>query len=64
MTHTTPAPRDRASDFSDAVVASYIHEISTRNAAPRRRRDDHSARRHASRSAESRARGAERLLQQ
>jgi hypothetical protein len=36
MTHTTPAPRDRAADFSDAVVASYIHEISTRNRPARR----------------------------
>lgn len=34
MTITTtsrPARRQRASDFSDAVVAAYIHEISARH---------------------------------
>ena len=54
MTHTTPAPRDRA---ADAVVASYIREISTRNRPPRRSS-------HPRRSAEQRALDAARLLQQ
>jgi hypothetical protein len=31
MTNTTTVPRDRTSDFSDAVVAAYIHEISARH---------------------------------
>jgi hypothetical protein len=30
------AGRDHASNFSDAVVATYIHDISVRNGAPRR----------------------------
>ena len=30
MTSTEFAPRDRASDFSDAVIAAYIHDISAR----------------------------------
>ena len=30
----SPARRRHASEFSDAVVAAYIHEISTRNRRP------------------------------
>ena len=34
MTNISSTPRDRTSDFSDAVVASYIHEISARHRRP------------------------------
>lgn len=32
-----PARRRQGSDFSDAVVAAYIHDISARSAPPHRR---------------------------
>ena len=40
MTHTNhalPSRRRHASNFSDAVVAAYIHDISARHSQPRER---------------------------